>query len=66
MNSVTLSKLNMDIILSWWLDKKDAKEAVLDDHKAEIKDKLFEQKLQTEYPTWLQEKKEKYEIKNTL
>ncbi|WP_226672219.1 peptidylprolyl isomerase [Rossellomorea aquimaris] len=46
--------------------KKEAKEAVLDDHKDEIKDILFDQALQTEYGTWLQEKKEDYEIENLL
>jgi foldase protein PrsA len=47
-------------------DKKDAKEAVLADHKEEIKDILFDQALQTEYGTWLQEKKEDYKIENLL
>ncbi|MDX8342520.1 peptidylprolyl isomerase [Rossellomorea sp. YZS02] len=46
--------------------KKEAKEAVLDDHKDEIKDTLFDQALQTEYGTWLQEKKEDYKIENLL
>ena len=46
--------------------KKEAKEAVLDDHKDEIKDILFDQALQTEYGTWLQEKKEDYKIENLL
>ncbi|MGD6958305.1 peptidylprolyl isomerase [Rossellomorea aquimaris] len=47
-------------------DKKDAKEAVLDDHKEEIKDILFDQALQTEYGTWLEEQKEEYQIENLL
>ncbi|GIN71933.1 foldase protein PrsA [Bacillus sp. J14TS2] len=47
-------------------DKKDAKEAKLEDHKEEVKDALFEQKLQTEYQTWLNEKKEDYKIKKSL
>ncbi|MDT9025542.1 peptidylprolyl isomerase [Rossellomorea yichunensis] len=47
-------------------DKKDAKEAVLDNHKEEIKDILFDQALQTEYGTWLEEQKEKYQIENLL
>ncbi|MFI8684796.1 peptidylprolyl isomerase [Rossellomorea sp. NPDC077527] len=47
-------------------DKKEAKEAVLADHKDEIKDTLFDQALQTEYGTWLQEKKEDYQIENLL
>lgn len=47
-------------------DKKEAKEATLKDSKEEIKEKLFEDKLQTEYPTWLTEAKEKYKVENTL
>lgn len=47
-------------------DKKEAKEAVLDDHKEEIKDILFDQALQTEYGTWLEEQKEEYQIENLL
>lgn len=47
-------------------DKKSAKEAVFEDHKEEIREKLFENKLQTEYPTWLTEKKAAYNIKNSL
>ncbi|MCR8848034.1 peptidylprolyl isomerase [Rossellomorea sp. SC111] len=46
--------------------KKEAKEAVLADHKDEIKDILFDQALQTEYGTWLSEKKKEYKIENTL
>ncbi|MGG3914365.1 foldase protein PrsA [Rossellomorea vietnamensis] len=46
--------------------KKEAKEAVLADHKDEIKDILFDQALQTEYGTWLAEKKKDYKIENTL
>lgn len=47
-------------------DKKEAKEASLKDSKEEIKDKLFEDKLQTEYPAWLAEAKEEYKVENTL
>ncbi|MGM0751700.1 MAG: peptidylprolyl isomerase [Bacillota bacterium] len=47
-------------------DKKEAKEAVLDDHKEEIKDILFDQALQTEYGTWFEEQKEEYKIENIL
>ncbi|MGD6801187.1 foldase protein PrsA [Rossellomorea vietnamensis] len=47
-------------------DKKDAKEAVLEDHQEEVKNILFDQALQTEYPAWLQEKKEEYKIENLL
>ncbi|MGG4169349.1 peptidylprolyl isomerase [Rossellomorea vietnamensis] len=46
--------------------KKEAREAVLADHKDEIKDILFDQALQTEYGTWLSEKKKEYKIENTL
>lgn len=45
---------------------KDAKAAKLEDHKDEIKEALLEQEIQTEYSTWLTEKKEKYKIKNYL
>ncbi|WP_282137274.1 peptidylprolyl isomerase [Rossellomorea aquimaris] len=47
-------------------DKKEVKEAVLDDHIEEIKDILFDQALQTEYGTWLEEQKEEYQIENLL
>lgn len=47
-------------------DKKEAKKASLKDSKEEITDKLFEDKLQTEYPAWLAEAKEKYKVENTL
>lgn len=47
-------------------DKKEAKEAKLEDHEDEIKEQLFDQKLQTEYQTWLNEKKEDYKIKKSL
>jgi foldase protein PrsA len=47
-------------------DKKEAKEAVLDEHKEEVKDLLFDQALQTEYGTWLEEQKEEYKIENLL
>lgn len=47
-------------------DKKAAKEAVYDEHKDKIKEILFEEKVQTEYPTWLEEKKVEYDIKNSL
>ncbi|MGM0901066.1 MAG: peptidylprolyl isomerase [Bacillota bacterium] len=47
-------------------DKKEAKEAVFEDHKEEINEILFNEKIQSEYTTWLEEKKEEYTIKNTL
>jgi len=46
--------------------KKAAKEAELKDYKDEIKQTLFDQKLQTEYSTWITEKREKLDIENTL
>ncbi|WP_421383779.1 foldase protein PrsA [Bacillus salacetis] len=47
-------------------DKKEAQEAVFEDHKEEIKEILFDQVLQTEYPVWLEEQKEEYKIENLL
>ncbi|TDL83430.1 foldase [Peribacillus frigoritolerans] len=47
-------------------DKKAAADAVFEDKKEEIKETLFDQKMQTAYTAWLQEKKEEYDIKNTL
>ncbi len=48
------------------LDKKEDKEASLEDVKEEIKDKLFENGMQTEYVQWLEEKRAAYKIENTL
>lgn len=47
-------------------DKKEAKEAVFEDHQEEIKQILFDQEIFTEYRTWITEQREKLEIKNTL
>ena len=47
-------------------DKKAAKEAVFEDLKDELKEKLFEQKMQSEYGVYLNEIKEDYDIKNLL
>jgi foldase protein PrsA len=47
-------------------DKQDAAEANFDDSKEEIKDILFDEKMATEYTTWLEEKKEDYKVKNYL
>lgn len=47
-------------------DKKAAKEATYEDHKKEVKEILFDEKINTEYPKWIDKQKEKYEIKNTL
>lgn len=48
------------------LDKTEEKAATFEDHADEIKDKLFESKMQSEYVTWLEEKRESYDIKNNL
>jgi foldase protein PrsA len=47
-------------------DKKAGKAATFEDHKDEIKELLFDEKIQTEYPNWLEEKKSEYEIKSYL
>jgi foldase protein PrsA len=47
-------------------DKQVAKEATLKEFKDEIKDTLFDQEIQTEYKTWIADKKESLDIKNTL
>ena len=48
------------------LSTEGEKEAVLEDHKDDIKKLLIEQGMQTEYVDWLDEVKEKYDIENTL
>jgi foldase protein PrsA len=47
-------------------EKKEAKEANYEDSKATIKETLIDQKLETEYSTWLEEKKKDYDIENSL
>lgn len=47
-------------------EKKEAKEANYDDSKASIKETLIEQKIETEYSVWLEEKKKDYDIENSL
>ena len=47
-------------------DKKEAKEANFEDHKEEIKQTLFDQKISTLYSTWITEQREKLEIESTL
>ena len=47
-------------------DKKEAKEATLEDSKEQIKDIIFEQKMQTEYEVLIEELNEKYKVENTL
>ncbi len=46
--------------------KKEAKAANLKDNKEAIKEALLTQKLQTEYPAWLESKKAEYKITNTF
>ncbi|WP_232233681.1 peptidylprolyl isomerase [Bacillus sp. J33] len=48
------------------VEKKEAKEAVYEDVKEEIQNRLLETEMQTEYTAWLEEKFEEYEIKNYL
>lgn len=47
-------------------EKKEAVEANFDDSKAAIKDTLIDQKMETEYSTWLEAKKKDYDIENSL
>lgn len=47
-------------------DKKAAKAAAYEDHKEDIKEQLFDEKIQTEYPNWLEEKKAEYKINKYL
>lgn len=46
--------------------KKKAKEANYNESKAEIKETLLDQKIDSEYTTWLEDKKKSYDIENTL
>ncbi|MCQ4923641.1 peptidylprolyl isomerase [Tissierella carlieri] len=47
-------------------EKKEAKEATLEEHKDEIKDILVEAKLPEVYQNWYQEKYDEYKIENYL
>ncbi|MEH7115571.1 peptidylprolyl isomerase [Neobacillus niacini] len=47
-------------------EKKEAKEASYEDSKADIKETLINQKMGTEYSTWLEKKKKDYDIENSL
>ncbi|WP_428907974.1 peptidylprolyl isomerase [Niallia sp. Krafla_26] len=47
-------------------DKKEAKEAVFEDHQEEIKQILFDQEISEAYSTWITEQREKFEIENSL
>ncbi|WP_374989085.1 peptidylprolyl isomerase [Priestia megaterium] len=46
--------------------KKEAQKATYENSKTKIKQTLLDQKYQTEYPTWLQKLKKKYDITNKL
>lgn len=46
--------------------KKPAKEANYEESKAQIKETLFDQKVDSEYETWLAKKKKSYDIENSL
>jgi foldase protein PrsA len=47
-------------------EKKEAKEANFDDSKAAIKETLIDEKMESEYTSWLEEKKKDYDIENSL
>jgi foldase protein PrsA len=47
-------------------DKKEAKEAVYEDSKEAAEKALFDERMQTEYYEWLDEKKEEYKIEKNL
>src|SRR3954452_3484219 len=47
-------------------EKKEAKEADYDDSKDAIKQTLIDQKMESEYSIWLEDKKKDYDIENTL
>lgn len=47
-------------------EKKDAKEANYEESKSKITETLLEQKIQTEYSSWMQELRQQYKIENYL
>jgi foldase protein PrsA len=47
-------------------DKKSAKDAVYEEFVDEIKNTLFDERVQSEYTTWVEELKEDYEVENLL
>lgn len=47
-------------------ERKEAKEADLEDHKEDIKEFLFDKKVQEAYPEWYQEKYSQYKVTNNL
>lgn len=46
------------------VDKKASTDAKYEDHKAEVKEAIMSEKIQTEYTTWLAEEKKDAKIKN--
>ncbi|WP_245676231.1 hypothetical protein [Domibacillus iocasae] len=46
------------------MDKQEAKEANLEDSTDGIRETLMQEKLSSEYTTWLEEKQEEYDIYN--
>ncbi|MEL7567179.1 MAG: peptidylprolyl isomerase [Dehalobacterium sp.] len=47
-------------------DKKEAKAADYEESKAQIKEALLQEKMQTEYSSWLEKKYQEYEVENFL
>jgi foldase protein PrsA len=47
-------------------DRKEAKEANLEDARAEIEEIIKNQKVSSEYSVWLSEKKTEYNVYNSL
>jgi foldase protein PrsA len=47
-------------------EKKEAKEANFDDSMAAIRETLIDEKMESEYTSWLEEKKKDYDIENSL
>lgn len=48
------------------LEKIEEEKAIFEDFEEEVRETLFEQKMQMEYVTWLDEKRESYKIENKL
>jgi len=48
------------------VEKQAAQEANYEDSKAEIKELLFQNEIQTNYATWIEKKREEYDVKTAL
>lgn len=48
------------------VEKQAAQEANYEDSKAEIKELLFQNEIQTNYTTWIEKKREEYDVKTAL